>query len=138
MIRRLLGRVVHRVAGRTETPKAAPRPVPTTVAPATVDDEPDEEPMIECRREDLVTWREEGRELVLLDIRELHELRGGMVEGAWACPMNMVPAHADKLPKETTLVVYCAAGVRSWGVTNWLREQGFEDTWSLVGGAGGR
>ena len=92
--------------------------------------------MIECRREDLVTWREEGRELVLLDIRELHELRGGIVEGAWVCPMNMVPDHVDQLPKDTTLVVYCAAGVRSWGVTHWLREQGFEDSWSLVGGAG--
>jgi rhodanese-related sulfurtransferase len=34
-------------------------------------------------------------------------------------------------------VVYCAAGMRSYGVTHWLREQGWTDAWSLSSGLHG-
>ncbi len=136
MIRRILRRLLGSGAVGI-TPRSPERPpVPPAPAPATVPDEPEEEPMIEVRTAELSTWRDDARPLVLLDIREVHEIRGGIVEGAWVCPMNLVPDQVRDLPRDATLVVYCAAGVRSYGVTHWLREQGFEDTWSLVGGAG--
>jgi len=71
-----------------------------------------------------------------LDIREPGEVRNGVVMGCQWIPMNSVPDRLDELPKDKTLIVYCAAGARSYGVTHWLREQGFQDTWSLVGGLG--
>jgi hypothetical protein len=38
------------------------------------------------------------------------------------------------LPRGVPLTVYCAAGVRSFGVATWLREQGFGGAVSLIGG----
>jgi rhodanese-related sulfurtransferase len=81
-------------------------------------------------------WVENGAEPIFLDIREPAELSSGIVEGAFLIPMNQIPDRVDELPRDQKLIVYCAAGVRSFGVTHWLREQGFEDTWSLIGGAG--
>jgi rhodanese-related sulfurtransferase len=73
---------------------------------------------------------------LLLDIREPGELAGGVAEGAMLLPMNLVPHHLAELPRDRPLTIYCAAGARSWGVAHWLREQGFPEAWSLVGGIG--
>jgi rhodanese-related sulfurtransferase len=76
--------------------------------------------------------------VVLLDIRERFELVHGVAKGALLIPMNSVPQHLDQLPaKDAKLVVYCAHGVRSYGVTGWLRDQGWGDSWSLIGGFSG-
>lgn len=80
--------------------------------------------------------REDPSSIALLDIREPYELRQGHAVGAILVPMNSVPQRLALLPRGTTLAVYCAAGVRSYGVSHWLREQGFEDTWSVPGGLG--
>ena len=73
---------------------------------------------------------------VLLDIREPGELASGVAQGAVLLPMNLVPHHLSELPRDRTLVVYCAAGARSFGVAHWLREQGFPNAVSLAGGIG--
>lgn len=72
----------------------------------------------------------------LLDIREPGELAGGVARGAVLLPMNLVPHHLSELPRDRTIVVYCAAGARSFGVAHWLREQGFPMAVSLAGGIG--
>ena len=75
---------------------------------------------------------------VLLDIREPMETRSGTAKGALVIPMNTVPSSLEELPeKNTRLLVYCAAGVRSFGVTHWLREQGWENAWSVTSGFAG-
>lgn len=71
---------------------------------------------------------------LLLDIREPGELGWGVAEGATLLPMDLVPHHLDELPRDRPIVVYCAAGARSFGVAHWLREQGFAEAWSLDGG----
>ncbi|MCB9761787.1 MAG: rhodanese-like domain-containing protein [Alphaproteobacteria bacterium] len=81
-------------------------------------------------------WRAEGRPLALLDIREKPEVDGGHAAGAILLPMNQVPDRLDALPRDVALVVYCAAGARSYGVAHYLRDQGFADAWSLAGGFG--
>lgn len=73
---------------------------------------------------------------LLLDIREPGELASGVAVGAMLLPMDLVPHHLDRLPKDRPITVYCAAGARSWGVAHWLREQGFPEAWSLSGGLG--
>jgi rhodanese-related sulfurtransferase len=50
--------------------------------------------------------------------------------------MNSVPGRLDALPQDKVIVLYCAAGVRSFGVAHYLREQGYPEAWSLVGGIG--
>jgi rhodanese-related sulfurtransferase len=73
---------------------------------------------------------------LLLDIREPGEMASGVAAGAILLPMDLVPHHLDRLPRDRDITVYCAAGARSWGVAHWLREQGFGRAWSLAGGVG--
>lgn len=131
MIKRVLRRVLR---GRSQ-PTPPPRSTPVRSAH---EPEPEEEEAIELEVEgpELKQWADAGRDLHFLDIREPGEVRAGVVVGCQWIPMNSVPDRLDELPRDKTLIVYCAAGARSFGVTHWLREQGFEDTWSLVGGIG--
>ncbi len=129
----MLRRMLRRLA--LGAPKSAPRPPPpreeTSVPP-----EEEEELALEVEGPELKQWVDEGRDVHFLDIREPGEVRNGVVVGCQWIPMNSVPDRLGELPRDKTLIVYCAAGARSFGVTHWLREQGFEDTWSLVGGLG--
>ena len=99
--------------------------------------EPFEEPEVDLHPKQFITWQAEGRELHLLDIRETHELSGGYPLGAQLIPMNELPQRLTELPRDIPIVVVCAAGVRSYSVAVWLREQGFGDAWSLETGVGG-
>lgn len=117
----------------TPPPKAAAAPPPARPAPTAPPDEP---PEVEVDHSTLRTWREEGRSMMLLDIRESMEVRNGVLAGARWIPMNSVPNNLDALPRDQVIIVYCAAGARSYGVAHWLREQGFAQAWSLSGGAG--
>ncbi len=112
------------LSGRPASASPDPRGDPDDEA----DDEPDAEPDLE------VELPIPGS--LLLDIREPGELAYGVAEGALLLPMNLVPHHLAELPRDRPITIYCAAGSRSWGVAHWLREQGFPQAWSLVGGVG--
>jgi rhodanese-related sulfurtransferase len=71
---------------------------------------------------------------LVVDIREPHELAGGVPRGALVLPMDLVPHHVDRLPVDRPLVIACAAGARSLGVASWLRQQGYANAVSLAGG----
>lgn len=70
---------------------------------------------------------------LLLDVREPYEWRQARIPGALHIPMNSVPARLNELPKERPIVVFCAHGMRSFGVTHFLRQQGWE-AFNLAGG----
>lgn len=139
MIRRLARRLLHRspVAPPVPAParEAAAAPPPPAAAPAEPAEE-QEAPEVELDHEGLAGLLAEGRPLWLLDIREAYEVRNGVLAGSTWIPMNDVPRNLDRIPRDRTVIVYCAAGVRSFGVAHWLRQQGLADAWSLVGGAG--
>ena len=136
-IRRFLKKAVRKATGRSQasnTPAPArPSPPPTVSAP---EPEPELEVPVEVDGDTVSEWLAVGEELVFIDIREPGELQSGHVAGALLIPMNHVPHHLDRIPKGKRLVVYCAAGGRSFGVTHYLREQGYDDSWSLEGGFG--
>ncbi len=90
--------------------------------------------MLEIEGRDLKEKVVAGLKPVFVDIREPYETAGGYIAGSLIIPMNTVPMRLAELPRDTTLIIYCAAGVRSYGVAHWLREQGYADTWSLIGG----
>ena len=90
---------------------------------------------MEIDTEQLKTWIATNEAFTLVDIRVPHDLRLGHAACALLLRMNDIPNHLDELPsKGIRLVVYCAAGSRSFSVAHWLREQGWEDTWSLESG----
>lgn len=71
----------------------------------------------------------------LVDVREPWEFQVSHIAGSIPLPMNEIPARANReLDPEEHIVVICHHGVRSANVTQWLRQQGFENTQSLLGG----
>lgn len=79
-----------------------------------------------------------GEKFTLLDVREANELALASLEGAKHIPMGEVPERAhQELDPEEHIVVMCHHGVRSLSVTNWLRQQGFENVQSMRGGIDG-
>jgi rhodanese-related sulfurtransferase len=147
MIRRGLRKFVEGLV-RATTPPPPPQTAPVfepaeeeAKAPApepaeTSEPEPPP-PDMECDGFEALAWFEEGRPPLLVDIREPHEVQGGHALGAFLLPMNQVPQCLGELPRDQRLVVYCAAGARSYGVVGFLRENGFSDSWSLSSGYSG-
>ncbi len=72
----------------------------------------------------------------LLDVRESWEVARGAISGATHIPMNSVPRRLDELPRDRMIVVYCAAGVRSYAVAEFLLMQGFHEVLNLDEGIG--
>ena len=136
MIRDRLRRLADKL--REPPPTPTPRPAPARSAPPPPPPvvEEAEDPNVEIEAEGVSRLLAEGKTPVFLDIREVHEISQGHVGGAVLIPMNQVPGRLAELDRGAPLIVYCAAGVRSYGVAHYLREQGFVDAWSLVGGIG--
>lgn len=70
---------------------------------------------------------------LLLDVREPYEWRQVRVPDALHIPMNNIPQQLADLPRDRRIVVFCAHGSRSFGVTHFLCTQGF-DAYNLIGG----
>jgi len=106
-------------------------PTPPTNAPTP---SPETEQDLELSTKELGLWIERGDKVAYLDIREPHELLSGIIPSSLTIPMNSIPASLGQLPNDLPLVVYCAAGVRSYSVTHWLRANGYPNAWSLSQG----
>ena len=70
---------------------------------------------------------------LLLDCREPYERVRGYIAGSLHIPMNSIPERLNELDPARDIVVYCAHGIRSYGVTGWLNQQGYRAV-SLKGG----
>ena len=134
--RQLIKAGLQRLLGREKPVEPVVSSPVSAAEPA--QEEVEEMPEVEVNDEVLAQWLSDDEETVLLDIREPMETRSGTAKGALIIPMNTVPSALEELPeKSTRLLVYCAAGVRSFGVTHWLREQGWENAWSVTSGFSG-
>ncbi|MEY3211068.1 MAG: molybdopterin synthase sulfurylase MoeB [Pseudomonadota bacterium] len=127
---------LRRLLGRAPTvPDTSPPPPPVArVAPPSAPPPEEDEPQLELDGPGLRAWVDAGKAPLLLDVRELGELESGYAATSFLMPMNEVPSRLQELPKDRPIIVMCAAGVRSFGVAHYLREQGLQDAWSLAGG----
>ena len=66
-----------------------------------------------------------NKEVVLVDVREPHEIEICNVKGSLFIPMNKIPQHLERLDKETRYAVMCHSGVRSLYVANYLNSLGY-------------
>lgn len=78
--------------------------------------------------------RESADEVILIDVREPHELEICRVAIARHIPMRQIPEHAPELPRDKHLLIMCHHGGRSLRVTQWLRAQGFHTATNVAGG----
>ena len=82
----------------------------------------------------LQTWLDEGTDFDIVDIREPYEVQQGHLSNSIFIPMNEVPNEYHNLSMMKPIVVVCAAGMRSWSVAQYLRNQGLDNVWSLENG----
>ncbi|MCX8118481.1 MAG: ThiF family adenylyltransferase [Desulfobacterota bacterium] len=80
-----------------------------------------------------------GEKVALLDVREKEELALGYLKDSIFIPRAQLPEKAEALlpDKETPVVVYCAAGVRSLLAAKTLREMGYKRVASMREGIEG-
>jgi len=111
------------------------RPAPVQPPIALPSSEPDPEEIVvpELTSREVQERLQTEQPPLLLDVREPYEWRQVRIPGALHIPMNSVPARLNELPKERPIVVFCAHGMRSFGVTHFLRQQGWE-AFNLAGG----
>ena len=84
--------------------------------------------------EELHAWQTEGRDFVLLDVREDGEVAYANIAGHTHIAMNLIPLRHNELPDDQPIVVYCHHGMRSMQVALFLEHAGFSDLYNLTGG----
>jgi rhodanese-related sulfurtransferase len=77
-----------------------------------------------------------GKNAVLLDVRETAEYQGGRLPNAVHVPVSQIASRAAELAKYTSrpVIAYCAAGNRSRMAGGALAKAGFTEVYSLTGG----
>jgi len=97
---------------------------------------PDEAPTesVNVTTESLVTWLEEGREILLLDVRTPLEHQTSRLDDSLLMPLQTLPRRFEELDPDAEIVVYCHHGNRSAHAVDFLRRMGFAKTFNLVGG----
>ncbi len=80
--------------------------------------------------------RDQGDRLIVLDIRESHELKISVLPDILHIPMGELTDRIDELEtkKAEEIVVVCRAGNRSSVIAEFLRESGFDRVYNLTGG----
>lgn len=84
--------------------------------------------------EELARWRREGRNFVLLDVREPSERAAASLPESLAIPMREIPQRLSEVPTGKPVAVLCHHGGRSARVATFLRAQGFADVVNVDGG----
>jgi hydroxyacylglutathione hydrolase len=83
---------------------------------------------------DLAAWLEEGREIVVLDVREPSEWDEGHIDGALHLPMFEAVARRLEVPDVRPKAVMCAGGLRSSAVISALKRHGLGGFHNVTGG----
>lgn len=74
-----------------------------------------------------------NEKLVLLDVRESHEVAYAKIDPHVHIPMGTIPLRYEEIDKDTPIVVMCHTGVRSAAVCRFLEPLGYKTT-NLEGG----
>jgi adenylyltransferase/sulfurtransferase len=94
----------------------------------------EEKPVKEISVQDLYDWQVKGKKFKLIDVREPFEYKIVQIGGE-LIPLATVSEHADQIPRDMDVVVYCKAGVRSLKAIRELEEKfGFSNLYNLKGG----
>jgi len=88
----------------------------------------------EITARDLKKEIDQGRELVILDVREPHEFQIGRIPGSTLIPLGDLPKRVNELDPDRELVVHCKMGGRSAKAVEFLRQAGFQKVRNLQGG----
>lgn len=136
LLRSLARRVRDRLVGEAPAaaaPASRPPPAPKP-APVIEEDEAARFSNMERGAQEVKERVNAGEPVLLLDVREPYETAGGVIPGALLIPLGQLPARWKELEKRDEVVVYCAAGMRSYQAAAFLRDQGIQNATSMEGG----
>jgi rhodanese-related sulfurtransferase len=90
----------------------------------------------EVPQDEFRKWLEEGREMVVLDVREPNDHVHSRIENSTNIPRGVIELEIeDTAPdKNKTIVCYCGGGGRSAMAADVLQQMGYTDVYSLQGG----
>ena len=75
-----------------------------------------------------------GEALVIVDVRDAHELDISKLEIAKHIQKDTVKDHLNDIPRDVPVVVICRTGVRSGNVVRVLEKEGYTNAYNLAGG----
>jgi len=89
--------------------------------------------MKEISAVELKKWNAKGKDYVLIDVRESWE-RSDYNIGGLHIPMSELMSHADEIPRDKDVVLYCEKGIRTVIAIQRLEQAGFRNLINLSGG----
>lgn len=92
----------------------------------------------EVQPDEVHEFIEDEEDVIILDVRESDEVRGGTIPGAKHLPKGFLELKAETLvpDKDAQIVAYCAGGVRSLFAAESLQKMGYSNVSSMAGGYG--
>ena len=97
-------------------------------------DQQDERVVVEVTPTEVQQELEEGRDLVILDVRNPYEIDICRIEGSLVIPLPELGERVDELDRDQEMVVHCKSGARSARAIQELQEHGFSRLRNLHGG----
>ena len=79
-------------------------------------------------------WIDAGKDLTLVDVRNIHELRSGAISGSKLIHIGSVEARMDEIPRDRPVVIYCSSGYRGGMGAGLLLKNGYTNVWNMLGG----
>ncbi len=76
----------------------------------------------------------ERDDVVVLDVREQWEYDEGHIPGVTLIPMGEVSSRLEEIPTDKEVIVTCRSGNRSGQITEFLRQQGYDNVHNMDGG----
>jgi molybdopterin/thiamine biosynthesis adenylyltransferase/rhodanese-related sulfurtransferase/molybdopterin converting factor small subunit len=89
---------------------------------------------VEITVEELKARLDRGDDLLVIDVREPHEVQICRIEPSSLLPLGEVPRRFEELDRTREMVVYCRSGARSGRAVAFLRKNGFDRALNLRGG----
>jgi len=75
-----------------------------------------------------------NKNIYLLDVRTPQEYSQGRLAGSVLIPVGEFERRIGEVPKNKTIIVYCAVGARSKPVASFLSQQGYRDVYHMTDG----
>ncbi|WP_420630946.1 rhodanese-like domain-containing protein [Candidatus Leptofilum sp.] len=76
----------------------------------------------------------ERDDVIVLDVREQWEYDEGHIPGVTLIPMGEVSSRLSEIPTDKEVIVTCRSGNRSGQITDYLRQQGYDNVHNMEGG----
>tara|TARA_Y100000817_G_scaffold270312_1_gene228340 strand:+ start:224 stop:580 length:357 start_codon:yes stop_codon:yes gene_type:complete len=80
--------------------------------------------------------KENADQLMIIDVRRPDEYEGelGHIKSAQLIVLDTLPERFNDIPKDETVVLICRSGRRSAQASQFLKENGYENTFNMKGG----